>query len=105
MTTRFTLEMALRDNMTGETLRMAVNVDQECRISVRAVQELKTGFLFDMTAAVEMMRRKEYRKTLFQHAAAQLGARLAERMEDAEGWHDTSRIDPARKELGGRWEP
>lgn len=27
----------------------------------------------------------------------------AERMEDAEGWHDASRIEPARHQFGGDW--
>jgi len=49
-----------------------------------------------------MMKAREFRKDLFIHAAEHLGALLAERMEDAEGWHDASRIEPARRQLGWR---
>ena len=49
--------------------------------------------------AVEVLKRREYRKDLFIDAARRLGTLLAERMEDAEGWHDASRQEPARREL------
>ncbi len=49
--------------------------------------------------AVTILKRREYRKDLFISAARQIGALLAERMEDAEGWHDASRQEPAKAEL------
>lgn len=48
---------------------------------------------------VETMKRREFRKDFFIHECRRIGALLAERMEDAEGWHDTSRIEPAKREL------
>src|SRR6267378_4825067 len=96
---RFTLVMTLRDNHSFEApLSIAVGVDHELKISARAVDEMKIGF-GSFESAVQMMRVKEFRKTLFLEVAQQLGGRLAERMEDAEGWHDASRIEPARAEL------
>ena len=101
---RFTLQISFHDNHSHEPpLAMAVDLNQEVRIAARAVDEMKAGFgTFDGT--IEMMHVREMRKDLFIKAATRLGALLAERMEDAEGWHDASRIEPARRQLGGRWD-
>jgi hypothetical protein len=100
---RFTLQMTLRDNHGFEQpLSMAVDLDQEVRIAPRAIGEMKLRLgTFDDT--VRLMAVREMRKDLFMLAAKRLGALLAERMEDAEGWHDASRIEPARRQLGGDW--
>jgi hypothetical protein len=101
---RFTLQITLRDNYGYEPpLCMAVELDEEVRIAPRAVEEMKLGLSGGMDQAVGLMRVREFRKNLFIRAAERLGALLAERMEDAEGWHDTSRIEPARRQLGGVW--
>lgn len=55
------------------------------------------GGTFEET--IEVLRKREYRRDLFTRSCTALGAQLAERMEDAEGWHDISRIAPAWKEL------
>lgn len=101
---QFTLQITLRDNHGfDQPLSMAIDLDQELRIAPRAVEELKVGLSGGMDQAVHLMRVREMRKDIFIHAAERLAALLAERMEDAEGWHDTSRIEPARRELGGAW--
>lgn len=102
---RFTLELTLVDkHREAQPLHMAVDLDEYVRISPRDVEAIKTGLgTFDGT--INLMKQRSFRKDLFIHAAKQLGALLAERMEDAEGWHDASRIEPARQQLGGRWEP
>ena len=38
-----------------------------------------------------VLKRREFRKDLFQDEARRLGALLAERMEDKEGWHGVER--------------
>lgn len=101
---RYTMELILRDNQSSEVLRMARDLRPSeadtVIIPARAVEEMKAGFgTFETT--VDLMRRKQFRKDNFKAAATLLGAALAERMEDAEGWHDTSRVEPARKELTG----
>jgi hypothetical protein len=99
----FTLILTLRDKRGYERpLEMAVDLNQEVRIAPRAVDEMKLGF-GNMDSTVRLMKVREFRKHLFIHAAERLGALLAERMEDAEGWHDAERIEPARKQLGGTW--
>lgn len=50
---------------------------------------------------VEIIKTREFRKKLFIDQAENLGRLLAERMEDAEGWHDVSRIEPAARSLRG----
>lgn len=95
--------MTFRDSHGfDQPISFAVGLDHEVRISPRAVDEMKAGFgSFDET--VRLMKVKEFRKDLFMQTAERLGALLAERMEDAEGWHDKSRIEPAREQLGGDW--
>ena len=101
---RFTLQITLRDNHSHEPpLVMAVDLDSEIRIAPRAVGEMRLGVgTFD--GAVRMLQVREFRKGLFIRAAERLGALLAGHMEDAEGWHDADRIEPARRQLGGDWE-
>lgn len=106
---RFTLTLTLRDSHGFEQpISWSVGADQALRISSRAVGELKMGAelgvsTMTMTSAVEMMRTKEIRRDLFKMAAQQLAGQMADRMEDAEGWHDPDRIETARAQLGGRW--
>lgn len=100
---RFTLQLTLRDNYSiDRPLAMAVGLDQEVRISSRELGLAKCGLSMG-DSVIDMLRTKVMRKDLFVMAAERLGALLAERMEDAEGWHDQSRVEPARKELG--WQP
>lgn len=100
---QFTLQITLRDNHGFEQpLSMAIDLDQELRIAPRAVDEMKLG-VGSFDGAVRMMKVREMRKDLFIRAAERLGTLLAERMEDAEGWRDASRIEPARHQLGGVW--
>jgi hypothetical protein len=100
---RFTLQITLRDNYNYEPpLCVAIDLNEEVRIASRAVDEMKSG-LCDFNGTVRLMKVREFRKSLFIQCAERLGALLAERMEDAEGWHDASRVEPARKQLGGVW--
>lgn len=100
---RFTLELVLRDNHSYDRpIAMAIDLNEELRISARAVDEMKFG-LGTMDDTVRLMKRREMRKGLFKRACERLGALLAERMEDAEGWHDVERVEPARRQLGGDW--
>lgn len=105
---KFTIQMTIRDNQTGESYHHAVGCDEALRIGTRAVEDLKAGSflgaaLMPMDAAVTLMKTREMRRDLLFHAAKMLAGQMADRMQDAEGWHDTSRIEPARKALGGDW--
>lgn len=99
---RFTLELTLRDRYGEQRpVSMAVGVDESVRIAPRDVDALRSGLgLVSLADAAEIIRRREFRKEALRASASRLGAMLAERMEDAEGWHDESRIEPARQSLG-----
>lgn len=105
---RFTIEMTIRDNFSGESYHHAVGCDQALRISARAVDDLKAGPAFGVSLmatddAITMMKTREMRRDVLFDAARMLAGQMADRMQDAEGWHDESRIEPARKALGGNW--
>lgn len=105
---RFTLRLTLLDNEGFEPpLSWAIGCDAALRISARAVDELRMahgiGIIMAMDDAVTLMRTKEMRRKIFKDVALQLAGQMADRMEDAEGWHDPDRIEPAREALGGRW--
>jgi hypothetical protein len=106
---RFTIELTIRDNYSMESYHHAIGCDQALRISTRAVDDLKSGSslgvsLMGMAEAVTLMKTREMRRDLLRKAAVQLAEQTADRMQDAEGWHDESRIGPARKALGGEWD-
>ncbi len=63
-------------------------------IGSRAVDDMKLLNSIgagSMSATVEMMRVREFRKKLLTSTAAQCGAALAEHLEDREGWHGLDR--------------
>lgn len=92
---------------------MCVNLQDDVlrplRISPRTVSEAKAGLLFagagvsPMEAVGELLKGREFRKGLFVQQVERLAQTMVERMEDAEGWHDVERIEPARAQLGGEW--
>lgn len=105
---RFTLQLTLRDNRSSESLHMAIGVDEAVRICPRVVDDMRLSSYLGVSAissteVVRTLQTKQLRKRLFKREAERLGALLAERMEDAEGWHDSDRIEPAREQLGGTW--
>ena len=104
---RFTIEMRIHDNYGfEEPYSHAIGCDDAMRISQRTVDEIKAPaglsmMSFDQT--VEVMKTREFRRDLLIAAAKQLAGQMADRMQDAEGWHDERRKDPAQKALGGSW--
>ena len=88
----------------GERVRQCVALDHRTATDIQRV-EPPHKFTFaganisPFEATVQIMKRRVYRKELFIESARKLGGQLAERMEDAEGWHDESRIEPAKKAL------
>ena len=104
---RFTLQLSLIDNHNfGSSIHMAIDCDDALRISPRAVDEMRLSAdlgvsLVSDSQVVTLIMTKELRRDLFKREALRLAGKLADRMEDAEGWHDPDRIEPARKELGG----
>lgn len=98
---RFTIELTIRDNYGFDRWSHAIGCDEALKISERAVGELKAGFMPSMKATVQLMRTREVRRDLLMMAAEQLAAQMADRLEDSEGWHDPSRVEPAKRALKG----
>ena len=86
----------------GEEFTMAISLD-ECTASDLMTPKPRPRPVFGgsvpMKAAIEVLRQKKYRKDMLIAECKRLGTLLAERMEDAEGWHDESRVEPARAQL------
>lgn len=93
------LEMSM-NGPHGERYTMRIKIDQMTAREVSSIDPspMVSG-LIGFGDAVAILKRREYRKDLFTEAAQRLGTLLAERMEDAEGWHDASRQEPAKAEL------
>lgn len=84
----------------GQDFSMAVKLDEQTARTFQRVASLRDmGPWEKFEQVVEVMRTKHLRKELFIAEATRLGTLLAERMEDAEGWHDASRIEPAKAQL------
>lgn len=91
---------------SGERFQMALTVDEDVvaeieRIDPPALLGPMPESLDPVLDVVRVLRRREFRKSLFMGVANKLGRLLAERMEDAEGWHDLDRQGPARRQLRG----
>ncbi len=85
----------------GQTYHMCINIDERDADQFAQITPpcpIPGAVSFD--ACVEILKQRQFRKDMFIHNSTRLGTLLAERMEDAEGWHDTSRIEPAKLELG-----
>ena len=89
------------DSGRGEQYTMAIELSEDVASDIEKLPPIADrGPVMDsFEEAIEVLRMKQFRKDLFVGQARNLGALLAERMEDAEGWHDASRIEPARREL------
>ena len=90
----------------GETFEVCEPIDEAIASDL---ERIKPPFPPDIPTigqsfneVVEIMRRKQFRRDLFVREAFRLGQLLADRMEDAEGWHDMSRMEPAQASLKGK---
>lgn len=99
-----TLTLTFDPGYGRQKLSMCLPLGEDIAAEIERLQpprKAAVAFLgMSLDDVVSVLRRKEFRKDLFLGEATRLGALLAERMEDAEGWHDASRIEPAKRELG-----
>lgn len=105
---KWTLHLSFGNQM-GESYNMALDVDEHIARQISRLQPLPKGDIevslsgVTFADACEVLKTKQFRKDLFIAETKRLGALLAERMEDAEGWHDENRIEPARNQLRGKY--
>lgn len=55
-----------------------------------------------LDTVVKRIRKREIRHEILQNECVRLGKKLAQTMQDAEGWHDASRIEPSKRVLRGQ---
>lgn len=95
----YTLTLTFRCNYSGETKSMAVEVPDIFDEKIIEIKPPNPLLCISFDELITVMRRREFRKSLFMRHATNLGALLAERMEDAEGWNGNHRMEPAQEEL------
>ena len=101
---RFTIRLSVTDNYGHESWHHAIGCDEAMSISWRDVEALKDPGPFSvlpMDQTVRMLKTRELRRDVLVEAAKRLAQQMADRLEDSEGWHDPSRVEPARKALKG----
>jgi len=103
MSDRWTLKLEMI-GPHGERYAMAIGIGSDIANDIAQINppmRLPFGLGDTFESTVRILRRKDLRKDLFRSEATRLGILLAERMEDAEGWHDASRIEPAKRQIEG----
>jgi hypothetical protein len=84
----------------GERFSMCIDLEEHVASKMeRVLPPSSFPGVETFESVVEKMLAKKFRKDKFIAECHRLGSLLAERMEDAEGWNDESRIEPAKKEL------
>ena len=84
----------------GESYTMAIQLSEDVASDIERISPLSdVPSLHTFEEAADVIRRREFRSELFQRECRRLGALLAERMQDAEGWHDLSRVENAQRQL------
>jgi len=110
MTTKPKLILTFDPGMGQPVMRTAIDLDEHTarefeRVDPPMMAESPIPWmsgrvpLQNIDDVVKVMKVREFRKEVFQNECWRLGTLLAERMEDAEGWHDVSRIEPAKAAL------
>ena len=106
---RWTLELFL-SNDRGESYRQCIELtrdDIESGMTERTMGDMEMaadlgvpvpGLTFD--GVVTMMKKREFRRGLLRKAAVRLVERMADFMEDREGWHGTDRAEAANQQKG-----
>lgn len=97
----WTLRLSL-EGPFGERYQVAMPVDAFA-VRDRLVGLTPPHFL-DMRSfeeTVEVMKKRDIRHDILAAECQRLGRKLAQTMQDAEGWHDASRIEPSKRVLRG----
>src|SRR5687768_11468745 len=94
-----TLTLSFDPDNGSPPLRICLPLEEHIASDIERIEppsRSPVAFLSNsIDAVVHVLRSKVFRKDMFISEARRLGALLAERMEDAEGWHDESRVEPA----------
>lgn len=99
MSARYSIRLSVYDKQGLDEWHMATDSDEFPVFGERFVEDIRdpgpvpdlTGISFD--TVVSTLRKREFRRELLLTAAKKLAARLADYIEDKEGWHGESRRD------------
>lgn len=104
----YTLTLMLSEKRGSGRYVMAIDLPRDVAGEFRrAVDDMKAGAalgipLMSFDQAITLMKQREFRRERFIREAQRLGAKLADFMEDNEGWHGVDRqeiTDEILKEL------
>ncbi len=88
------LRMSLVNREGSENYHVCLSANDFIIFGDRQVDDIKTptpGIGPTFEEMVEILRVKEYRRGMLKVIASQLGGKLADYMEDSEGWHGIDR--------------
>ena len=91
---RFTIKIEIRDNMSDDVWSYITPTDEAMWIGWKPIEEMRLG-VGGFDGAVDLMKVREFRRKLLVEIAKRSANAIADRLEDAEGWHDPDRIKPA----------
>ncbi len=96
---KWELRMSLINREGPENYHVCLNASDFIIFGDRQVEDIKApipGIGPDFEEMVEVLRMKEFRRGTLKQVATQLGGKLADYMEDSEGWHGTDRQERVR---------
>lgn len=87
-----TIKLIVQEPWGGKTHVMAVGSDEFPIFSERMVSEMRaglSGMSFERTVGI--LKERQFRRELLKEAAKVLALRMADHLEDSEGWHGERR--------------
>ena len=95
MDRRYTIKLSVYDKSGSDEWHMAVDSEEFPIFSERFVDEMKAGLAFSgptaLDQAVKVLKKREFRRDRLRDAARKLAERMADYIEDSEGWHGDRR--------------
>lgn len=104
---RYSIRLVVEDRHGLKSYQMATDTDEFPFFSERLIEDLRApidaGFgVMSMDEVVSTLRKREFRRDLLLEAAKKLASRLADYIEDAEGWHGEKRREAIKEQRRAR---
>lgn len=99
---QWTLTLTLKSSL-GESYQVSIPTDAFMGGQYWISQSPPSPSDLDgLEGCVRKLRIRELRHDILKQNCLLLGEKLAQTMQDAEGWHDASRIEPSKRLLQGK---
>lgn len=97
---KWVLQLTFKNDY-GQSHHMAIDVGHDVAREIYHIEPPPPAEISHLTFSdvATILKRKQFRKDLFMRECTRLGAKLAEFLEDKEGWHGASRQDNAERTL------